>query len=102
MAKKAICSLVGVMLLAGGALSDTVVHDDLGGVPTSNTAYWDVSGHSGVTVQTATYVGGAVDARCAVSSGPAVSAGFDSRHFTQDTDEKSIWRGRPGLTIIFR
>lgn len=102
MTKKAACCLVAALFFAEGVLSDTVVLDDLGGVPTSNTAFWDVSGHSGVTVQTATYVGGAVDARRAVSSEPAVSTGFDSRHFTQDTDEKTIWRGRPGLTIIFR
>ena len=93
---------MAVLFFAEGALSDAVVLDDLGGVPTSNTGFWNVSGHAGVTVQRTTYTGGAVDARRAVASEPAVSAGFDSRHFTQDSDEQTVWRGRSGLTIFLR
>ena len=93
---------LGLAIAAFSAPGETVVYDDLGDVDRSNTSFWTVSSHLGVTVNTSTYTGGAYDARQTAVATPAVATSFDSRNFTQDTDEADVRRDQLGFYLIIR
>ena len=53
--KAMICMAMAAGLLAAGqTMAAARTYDDLGGVDTSDTSFWNVSGHAGVSVEEAT------------------------------------------------
>ena len=95
-------AIVGLAFAVFRAPGETLVYDDLVGVDTSNASFWTVTSHSGVTVHTSTYVGGACDARQTEAATPVGTSNFDSRNCTQDTDEWDVRRDRLGFYMIVR